>query len=118
MSRERGTLLRSEVLHHVIGEANAAIEQLAVARGAVVRDSRLQQMAHAVELVGAIHFGEAFGRALFAPVSVSCSRLARIESRGRFPCALSFPAPPGSLGPISAIDCWRKGTRCWGSTIS
>src|ERR1017187_955944 len=64
MSRERGTLLRSEVLHHVIGEANAAIEQLAVAGGAVVRDSRLQQMAHAVELVGAIHFGEAFGRAL------------------------------------------------------
>src|ERR1039458_6822400 len=70
MSRERGTLLRSEVLHHVIGEANAAIEQLAVAGGAVVRDSRLQQMAHAVQLVGAIHFGEAFGRALFAPVSV------------------------------------------------
>src|ERR1017187_9229986 len=73
MSRERGTLLRSEVLPHVIGEADAAIEQLAVAGGGVVRDSRLQQMAHAVELVGAIHFGEAFGRALFAPVSVQVS---------------------------------------------
>jgi hypothetical protein len=70
MAGERGPLLRAEVLHHVIGEADSSVQQLAVAGGAVVGDGRLQQMAHAVKLVRAIHFGEAFGRALLAPVSV------------------------------------------------
>ena len=70
MPRKRGPLPRAEVLHHIIGEADAHIEQLAAARGAVIGDGGLDQVAHAVKLVRAVHFGEALGRALAGPVGV------------------------------------------------
>ncbi len=41
MSGQRRALLRPEVLDHVVREAYAAVEQLAIASGAVVGDGRL-----------------------------------------------------------------------------
>ena len=58
MSSEQRALFRAEIRCQVIDESDADVEQLAIAGGAIIRDTRLQQMAQTLQFMRAVHFGE------------------------------------------------------------